>query len=218
MAKKKLQRIAELLSFPNVYQFRHDLKGRWGEMVFKNDHPITLELACGKGEYTLGLARRYPHRNFIGIDIKGPRLWRGAKTALEEGRTNACFLRTYIDFLTDYFETGEVHEIWIVFPDPYPNKPKEKKRLTARPFLERYRAVLVPGGLLHLKTDDDNFYEYSLESIRAFGGTILQAVSDIYACEGLEEEVTGIRTFYEAQHLAAGKKIKYVRFRLPSYE
>ncbi|MCS6916429.1 MAG: tRNA (guanosine(46)-N7)-methyltransferase TrmB [Chitinophagales bacterium] len=218
MGKKKLKRIAELLTFPNVYQFRADLKGKWASEVFHNSHPVTLELACGKGEYTLGLARRFPDRNFVGIDIKGPRIWRGAKTALEENLTNACFLRAYIDNLADYFATGEVQEIWIVFPDPYPNKPKAKKRLTSPGFLEQYRKILQPEGVLHLKTDDELLYEYSLESIAALGGTVLQAVTDIYATIGPGDVVTAIRTFYELQHLKAGKKIRYIRFRLPAHE
>lgn len=216
MAKKKRKRLAELLTFPNVYQFRDDLKGRWGHCVFRNPNPITLELACGKGEYTVGLARQFPDRNFIGIDIKGSRIWSGATTALKERLTNACFLRIYIDHITDYFAEGEVQEIWIVFPDPYPNKPKEKKRLTAPPFLQQYRNILQPGGLLHLKTDDEKLYQYSLESIRSAGGRILRFVDDVYGRGEDHTPATRILTFYEKQHLAAGRQIKYICFQLPA--
>lgn len=214
MSKNKLKHLAELQTFQNVYQLRKDLKGKWKELVFRNSHTITLELACGKGEYTLALARRFPERNFIGIDIKGPRIWRGAKTALEEKILNAVFLRAQIDHLTDYFEDGEVDEIWITFPDPYMQKSKTRKRLTSSLFLDRYRQVLKPGGLLHLKTDDLQFYQFTIETIQQHRGSILFQSADLYA-EELPDETLAVKTFYELQHLANQKTIKYLKFILP---
>lgn len=213
MAKKKKLRLAELEGFANVYQLRRDLKGRWNEVVFSNRNPITLELACGKGEYTLAMARRYPERNFIGIDIKGARLWRGAKTALEERLPNAAFLRTYVDHITDYFEESEVEEIWILFPDPYREKSKARKRLTSKPFLERYRQIIRKGGLIHLKTDDDLLYVFTLETLAASDAHILFHTADIYGSP-LPDELLAVKTFYEERHLCMGKKIKYILFTL----
>lgn len=198
-------------SFSNVFQLRKELKGKWHESVFGNQAPITLELACGKGEYTIALARRFPSKNFIGIDIKGARIWRGAKTALEENIHSVAFLRTYIDHITDYFEQGEVSEIWITFPDPYHENSKARKRLTSGVFLNRYRQILQPGGILHLKTDDQLLYEFSLGSLRKHDCSILFHTEDLYA-SGLPDEILSVKTFYEKQHLANGKTIKYIRF------
>jgi tRNA (guanine-N7-)-methyltransferase len=215
MAKKKLIRLGELETFTNVFQQRKELKGKWHELVFCNNAPITLELACGKGEYTIALAKKFPGKNFIGIDIKGARMWRGAKTAIEEKINNVAFLRTYIDHITEYFEQGEVAEIWITFPDPYHENSKARKRLTADVFLNRYEQILQPGGIIHLKTDDPLLYEFSLHSIVKQGHPLLIHTADLYASE-LPDEILSVKTFYEKQHLANGKTIKYIRFTLKS--
>ncbi|MEP7128997.1 MAG: tRNA (guanosine(46)-N7)-methyltransferase TrmB [Chitinophagales bacterium] len=211
MAKKKRIRLKELETFPNVFQLRMELKGKWHETVFENHAPITLELACGKGEYTIALAQKFPEKNFVGIDIKGARIWRGAKTALEENIHSVAFLRTYIDHITEYFVPGEVAEIWITFPDPYHENGKARKRLTSEVFLNRYRQILQPGGMLHLKTDDQLLYEFSLLSLRKHNCNILFQTEDLYA-SGLPDEILSVKTFYEKQHLANGKTIKYIRF------
>jgi tRNA (guanine-N7-)-methyltransferase len=224
--RNKLQKFAEVLSFPNVYEnfdAKHpkltatagvevDLKGRWAAEHFRNDNPITLELACGKGEYTLELARRYPQRNFIGVDIKGARIWRGAKTALEEGLANAAFLRTRIECIDHFFAPAEVAEIWITFPDPFLRKSKANRRLTSSFFLDRFRQILRPGGLIHLKTDEPLLYEFTLETLANRSDyKLLYHHTDIYS-QPLAYPELDIQTFYEKQHLAAGKTIKYIRF------
>jgi tRNA (guanine-N7-)-methyltransferase len=224
--KNKLRKFAELLSFPNTYEC-YDvaqpvavgpdmqpvaLKGRWHEHHFHNQHPITLELACGGGEYTVGLARMFPERNFIGIDIKGNRLWTGAREALDEGLHNAAFLRTRIEFIEHFFAPGEVAEIWITFADPFPRNSKENRRLTSAMFHERYRNILQPGGLVHLKHDDPDFYQFTLDTLAADPRcTLLYANDDIYASP-LERPELELKTLYEMKHLAVGKKIKYVRY------
>lgn len=226
--KNKLRKFAEVLSFPNVYEcydIKHpsltgadmvqaDLKGKWNESHFRNDLPITLELACGGGEYTVGLARRFPERNFIGVDIKGNRLWKGAKTALEEGLSNVAFLRTRIEIIEHFFAPGEVAEIWITFPDPFPRASKENRRLTSSFFHEKYRHILRPGGLMHLKHDDPDFYLFTLDTIAADPRCeLIYKNDDIYASELLFPELA-IQTLYESFHLAAGKTIKYVRYKI----
>ena len=226
--RNKLQKFAEVLSFPNVYEnfdaknpvltgtggVEVDLKGKWAQQHFSNDNPITLELACGKGDYTLGLARQFPERNFIGVDIKGARIWRGAKTALEEGLTNAAFLRTRIELIARFFEKGEVSEIWITFPDPFLRKSKANRRLTSDHFLEQYKRILANGGLVHLKTDEPNLYDFTLEVLAENKDyTLLYHDDDIYS-KALPMPELELKTFYEKQHLAAGKTIKYIRFRL----
>ena len=174
MSKGKLERFAELKTFNNVFEYPDYpedkpffLKGKWSSGYFKNDNPITLELACGKGEYTIALAKKYPDRNFIGIDIKGARIWKGAKMALGEGLANVAFLRIFIDWLHNYFDKEEIDQIWITFPDPYPKKSKKNKRLTSSKFLNLYRNILKKGGQIHLKTDSDLLYQFSLEMIKA---------------------------------------------------
>src|SRR5574341_2560269 len=169
MTVKKLQRFAELSTFSNTFQNPAGMKGNWNKLYFKNDHPIILELACGKGEYTLELAKRFSGRNFIGVDLKGARLWRGAKTALEQNLTNVAFLRIPIEKITEYFAQNDVEEIWITFPDPFPRKGKAKKRLTSPRFLNLYRQILRPWGLVHLKTDDLNLFEYTREILKGEG-------------------------------------------------
>ncbi|MEM8908779.1 MAG: tRNA (guanosine(46)-N7)-methyltransferase TrmB [Bacteroidota bacterium] len=224
--KNKLQKFADLLQFPNVYE-NYDakrpqlvgvngepvaLKGQWNAQHFKNDHPIVLELACGRGEYSLGLARHYPQHNFIGLDIKGARIWKGASIALEEGLNNVAFLRTRIEQVELFFAPQEVSEIWITFPDPFLRKSKANRRLTAPPFLERYRKILKPKGLVHLKTDEPNLYAFTLEILEADPQVeILYQHSDIYA-QPLPFDELNIKTYYERMHLAEGKQIKYIRF------
>ncbi len=213
MPKSKLKHIAELLTFPNVFQLTKEMKGRWNKEYFKNENPITLELGCGRGEYTLGLAEHFPERNFIGVDIKGARLWRGGKTALERQMNNVAFLRIQIDHLTEYFEPGEIHESWITFPDPYPRKSDAKRRLTSPKYIDVYRQVLQPGGIVHFKTDDTNLYEYTLQVINEQALSLITKTDDLYS-SGLEDEILSLKTYYEKIHLSEGKKIKYVKFRL----
>lgn len=226
--KNKLKKFADILSFPNVYECYNvqqptltgagmvevALQGRWGADHFKNDHPITLELACGGGEYAVALARRFPQRNFIGVDIKGNRLWKGAKEALEAGLPNVAFLRTRIEVLPCFFAANEVAEIWITFPDPFPKDSKENRRLTSPNFLQRYRQFLQPGGLLHLKHDDPDFFQYTLRVIADDPKCrLLYANADIYAGAPDFPE-WDIKTLYEMKHLAEGKTIKYARFQI----
>lgn len=228
--RNKLQKFAEVFSFPNVYENFNaktpglsgkngvpvDLKGKWNAFHFHNDNPITLELACGKGDYAVGLAQRFPERNFIGVDIKGARIWRGAKTALEQNLGNVAFLRTRIEQVALFFDEKEVDEIWITFPDPFPRKSKTNRRLTSEMFLTHYRKFLKKGGLVHLKTDDPTLYEFTLEVLEGQENwDILFNDDDIYA-KSLPIPELEIKTFYEKQHLAAGKTIKYIQFRLTS--
>lgn len=220
-SKNKLQRFAENLTFDNLFQYNYEqlinlpfeLKGRWKEDFFLNDHPITLELGCGKGEYTVGLAERYPGRNFIGFDIKGARLWKGLTMAREKGFGNVAFVRTKIDNINFFFESEEVSEIWITFPDPQPQLSRARKRLTSPLFLDRYRGILKPGGIIHLKTDSDLLYEYTLEVIREKSLPLHYHTNDLYAI-GDEMEVKSIRTYYEQIWLSQGLTIKYIRFGL----
>lgn len=211
MGKNKLKHLSELETFSNVYQLRRDLKGKWNEDVFKNQNPITLELACGKGEYSIALARKFPDRNFIGIDIKGARIWRGAKTAFEEKLPNVVFLRTYIDHLTDYFDPDEVEDIWILFPDPYREKSKARKRLTSLLFLDRYRQIIKRSGLIHLKTDDLQLYEFTIDTLKEQKAEIHFRTDDLYAST-LPDEILSVKTFYEQMHLQESKTIKYIKF------
>ncbi len=213
MTKQKLIRFAALPGLANVRQDPGNTRGRWHADFFHNDHPITLELACGKGDYTLALAQRYPDRNFIGIDIKGPRLWVGATRALELGLANTGFVRASIEQLGDYFAPGEIAAIWITFPDPHPAGGKYKKRLTSARFLDLYSLLLQPGGLLHLKTDDEGLYTFTLQSLANRHAEILASLPDLYS--GADDpDLTGIQTSYELRHLNEGKQIRYIRFRL----
>lgn len=217
--KNKIRRIAEVAEFENALEYT-DFEGLpkpaglWRDTIFNNDRPITLELACGKGEYTLGLARKFPLRNVVGIDIKGPRIWRGAKTALRENLDNVRFLRIFIDHLSDYFGPDEVDEIWIPFPDPYiRKKSKRSKRLTSPKFLNIYRKLLKPGGVIHLKTDSPILYRFTLETLHDEGCTLLEQVDDVYKNQPANE-LLQIQTFYEKKHLAEGKKIYYIAFQI----
>lgn len=213
MGQKKLQRFAEIKEFPNVFEFDKGMKGKWSG-YFKNNNPITLELACGKGEYTLGLARLYPHRNFIGIDIKGNRIWRGAKTALDEGLTNAAFLRIQIDQLTEYFEKNEISEIWITFPDPQLRLSKAKKRLTHPKFLRAYQSIISPGGDIHLKTDSPDLYHFTKAVINFYNLRLLTDMDNIYGQEHINDDLK-IKTHYEALDIAGSNRVHYLRFSLP---
>ncbi|MDX1477659.1 MAG: tRNA (guanosine(46)-N7)-methyltransferase TrmB [Saprospiraceae bacterium] len=224
--RNKLQKFADLQKLDNVYEnfsVQHpqlvatgntpvDLKGCWGARHFGNAHPLTLELGCGKGEYTVGLGRRYPDRNFIGVDIKGARIWKGATQSHREALSNVAFLRTRIECITAFFGPGEVDEIWITFPDPFPRDSKVNRRLTAPVFLKRYRMLLKKRGLVHLKTDDPGLYAFTLETIEADPACdLLYASDDVYAGDLAYDELA-IQTFYERMHLADGRTIKYLRF------
>lgn len=224
--KQKLQRFEEMKTFPNVYEPTLDearegftLKGRWKQDHFKNDNPLVLELGCGKGEYSVGMARKFPNRNFIGIDIKGARIWRGAKTAIEEELHNAAFLRTRIEFINGFFDAGEVDEIWITFPDPQPKERHIKKRLTTAKMLEKYGQFLKPGGIIHLKTDSALLYEYSVEVVDELKLEVLESTNNLYE-EKLDDldpdtqEILSIKTHYEAIFTAKGFNICYLKFKL----
>ena len=219
MAKNKLAKFAEMETLENVFQptqeevFRTDykLKGKWGEQVFGNDHPIVLEVGCGKGEYSVGLGELYPEKNFIGLDIKGARMWTGAKAAKEKGMKNVVFLRTHAEELESIFAPGEVSEIWITFPDP--QMTKARKRLTGTRFLSLYRKFLKEDGLIHLKTDSPFLYQYTAELVKANRLPVNVNTDDLYGV-GLDDKILGIKTFYERQWLSRGKTIKYIQFSL----
>lgn len=219
MGKNKLKKFAELEGNPLVLQYpfrtleadEFPLRGRWASDFFHNDSPIVLELGCGKGEYTVGLARRFPDKNYIGIDIKGARIWSGATAALRDGMTNVAFVRTSIELLERFFAPGEVAEIWITFPDP--QMKKVNKRLTGTRFTEMYRRVLAPGGIIHLKTDSPFLYEYTGMMARHNKLEIISDTADLYATLGADDPILNIRTHYEQQWLDRGLTIKYLSFR-----
>ena len=221
-SKNKLKRFRENETFPNLFQpsreellnDKFELKGKWNEKFFKNDNPIVLELGCGKGEYTLGLSERFPEKNFIGIDIKGARIWRGAKTALETQRNHVAFIRMQIELIEKTFETGEVSEIWITFPDPQIKYKRTKHRLTNPDFLKRYKNILKEDGIIHLKTDSEFLHGYTIGLLQGLGHEILHAHHDTYINTYAPEEVVNIQTFYEKQFLEQGKAITYLKFRL----
>lgn len=217
-AKNKLRRFAENMTFDNLFQYHYEevkdgffLKGKWQQEYFKNKNPIVLELGCGKGEYTVGLAKRNANKNFIGIDIKGARMWRGLKSAKEDGLKNVAFIRTRINLLEYYFDTDEVSEIWITFPDPHARDRKARKRLTSPHFLNQYRKFLAHNGSIHLKTDNIVFFEYTLDVIKEEKLKLLFSTYDIYD-GSLDNELTQIQTFYEKKWLEHGTKIKYLKF------
>lgn len=228
MAKRnKLAKFAEMAAFPNVYQnFDYlrpeltgpngivvELRGRWAADHFKNNHPITLELACGRGEYAMGMGRMYPERNFIGVDIKGARIWKGAGTALEEGLDNVAFLRTRIELLDRFFAPEEIDEIWITFPDPFLKKGKSNRRLTSNRFLDLYQKILKPNGLVHLKTDSPVLYDFSLEVLAERPDwTLLAQDDDIYRNEiPYTPELRSIKTRYELLDIARSNRIHYLK-------
>ena len=213
MGKDKLKRFAEIDTFSNVLQLDagKPFKGKWDADFFKNNNPVVLELACGKGEYTVNLARLFPQKNFIGIDYKGNRIWRGAKTALEESVNNVAFLRIQIENLLDYFNPGEVDEIWITFPDPQPQLSREKKRLTSPRFLDKYKLLLKAGGFVNLKTDNDGLHAYTAEKITELGLNRHIQTEHLYNSE-YADEVLSIKTYYEKKYLKDNKNINYLKF------
>ena len=224
--RNKLQKFAEVLSFPNVFENFNtkdnilvgkdgaevDYSVGWNNFFFKNSKPIVIELACGRGEYSLELARRYPEKNFIGVDIKGARIWQGATFALKEKLKNIAFLRTRIEHISDFFQKEEVDEIWITFPDPFLKKSKSNRRLTSPYFLNRYRELLKKDGIVNLKTDSPQLYEFSIEMLSDDKNCkILYKKDDIYKDE-LDFPDLDIKTYYEKMHLKDNRKIKYIRF------
>ena len=228
MGKGKLERFAENATFAHLLQPPHEdlkqerfaLKGKWNAEFFHREAPLVLELGCGKGDYTTGLAQLRPDRNYIGVDIKGARIWRGAKTVQELGLKNAGFLRAHVDNITYCFAPREVSEIWLTFSDPHPARSRARKRLTSPLFLDRYRQMLKPDGIIHLKTDSALLYEYTLEQVRSQGLPLQESSADVYGelvprLSPEEQAVLNIRTFYEQMWLGEGRRIHYVRFILP---
>ncbi|WP_159019047.1 MULTISPECIES: tRNA (guanosine(46)-N7)-methyltransferase TrmB [unclassified Algibacter] len=221
-SKNKLKRFRENETFSNVFQPSREelvestfsLKGEWRSKVFKNDNPLVLELGCGKGEYSVALAQKYPNKNFIGVDIKGARFWRGAKTAIEENIPNVAFLRTQIELIDHAFANNEVDEIWITFPDPQIKYKRTKHRMTNAVFLERYKQILKPDGVMNLKTDSEFMHGYTLGLLHGAGHEVLYANHNVYKQEGSPEEVTSIQTFYESQYLEKNKPITYIKFKI----
>lgn len=218
MGKNKLQRFEENKTFPHLFQAPFQemensfvLKGRWAEDFFKNQNPIILELGCGKGEYSQALAQKYPDKNFIGIDIKGARLWRGCKNTYQLGLQNVAFLRTHVQLVERFFANDEVSEIWITFPDPQPKKPN--KRLTSQRFLSLYSKILKPDGIIHLKTDNADLFDFTLEVIQQNAHQIELHSRDIYS-EQADENACSVQTFYEQMFLSQGMPIHYLRFKL----
>ncbi|WP_395625585.1 tRNA (guanosine(46)-N7)-methyltransferase TrmB [Daejeonella sp.] len=213
MGKDKLKRFAEITAFENVIELEDGkiLKSHWAPSHFKNNNPVILELGCGKGEYTVNLAKLFPDINFIGIDYKGNRIWRGAKTALEENIPNVAFLRIQIENLLDYFSENEITEIWITFPDPQPQISREKKRLTSERFLSMYKILLQRKAPIHLKTDSDLLHSYTKEKIKNLGLLTHTSTEDLYKST-LVDEVLSIKTYYEKKYLAHDKNINYLKF------
>ena len=221
MGKNKLMKFAAVKEFDNFYEpvikEPFDLKGKWCEEHFKNDHPIVLELGCGKGEYSVGLAKHFPEKNFIGVDIKGARMFIGAEQALKEGLKNVAFLRTRIDFIADFFAKDEIDEIWLTFSDPQPKKVN--KRLSAPPFIERYKKILKPGGIVHLKTDSDLLFEYTEEQIGEQNYECLELTWDLYGelpenIDPVTRDIFHIKTHYEKLFTSRGSVIKYCKFKI----
>ncbi|MDR0231790.1 MAG: tRNA (guanosine(46)-N7)-methyltransferase TrmB [Dysgonamonadaceae bacterium] len=217
MGKNKLQKFEDMKDYPHVFQYPFavlqekgfELKGHWNENFFKNSNPIVLELGCGKGEYTVGLAKLFPDKNFIGIDIKGARMWTGAKQSLAENLANVAFLRTHIELINHFFASSEVSEIWVTFPDPQMNKVN--KRMTSTRFMKLYREILNDQGIIHLKTDSNFMYSYTCEMAVVNHLPVLVQTDDLYH-SGLADEILSIQTFYEQQWLDRGLNIKYLKF------
>ena len=221
-SKNKLKRFGENETFTNVFQPSREeivsgdfaLKGKWNADFFKNNNPIILELGCGKGEYSVGLAEKYPNKNFVGIDLKGARFWRGAKTANDNGLNNVAFVRMQIELINEVFANHEVDEIWITFPDPQIKYKRTKHRLTNTDFLQLYKKILKPNGIMNLKTDSEFMHGYTLGLLHGEGHEVLYANHNVYVNEGAPEEVTSIQTFYENQYLATNKAITYIKFKI----
>ncbi|WEK36752.1 MAG: tRNA (guanosine(46)-N7)-methyltransferase TrmB [Candidatus Pseudobacter hemicellulosilyticus] len=214
MGQKKLKRFAEVLTFPNVLQYPENMPGKWKDF-FKNEQAIVLELACGKGEYAVGLGEKDPGKNFLGVDVKGNRIWVGAKKALQQGLHNVGFLRTQIDRIATYFEPGEVAEIWLTFPDPQLRTSRAKKRLTHPKFLSLYQQFLQPGGSIHLKTDSPSLYRFTKWVIQLHDLPLVQDINDVYSLAEVPEELS-IKTHYEGLDIAQSSRIHYLHFRLPA--
>ena len=212
MAQKKLQRFADIKTFSNVLEYPKDMAGNW-HSYFRNQHPVVLELACGRGEYTVALSQLFPGQNFIGVDIKGNRMYIGAKQALNAGIANAAFLRTQIMMIPDYFQSGEVNEIWITFPDPHLRTSKAKKRLTHPRFLRLYQQILAPGGSIHLKTDSPQLYKFTKQVIDLYHLEIVEDCNNVH--QQNHSPVLKIKTHYEALDIAGTNTIYYVKFKLP---
>ena len=215
MGHKKLIRFEAIKSFPNVLQYPEGMQGKWNAF-FNNDNPVTLELACGKGEYTVALARLYPGRNFIGVDLKGNRIWSGAKKALDEGLKNVAFLRTQIESITGYFAEGEVSEIWITFPDPQLRMSKAKKRLTHPRFLRLYKKIMKEGSFIHLKTDSPDLYNFTSLVAELYELNIAESYSDVYAEPDIHQDLK-IKTYYEGLDIAQSSRVHYLCFSLPEH-
>ncbi len=221
-SKNKLKRFTENATFANVIQPTREeiteevfeLKGKWNSDFIKNENPIVLELGCGKGEYSVGLAERYPDKNFVGIDIKGARFWRGAKTAVDENMKNVAFVRTQIELVNHIFSENEVDEIWITFPDPQIKYKRTKHRMTNSEFLQLYKKILKPDGIMNLKTDSEFMHGYTLGVLHGEGHEVLYANHNVYKNEGAPKEVMEIQTFYEKQYLEINKAITYIRFKI----
>jgi len=222
MSKNKLSKFADVHALPNVVEVpyaelitgSYPLKGNWSRQFFGNDNPVVLELGCGKGEYTVGLAENFPDKNFIGIDIKGARIWTGATAAHEKGLKNAGFIRTYVELLPAFFGPEEISEIWITFPDP--QMKKQRKRLTSTKLLTHYGKMMKQGGVIHLKTDSSFLYQYTTALVHLNGFKVEAETDDLYSSE-YADEIRGIKTYYEVQWLSRGLKIKYLRF-IPHFD
>lgn len=214
MGQKKLLRFAAIKSYPHVLEYPENMAGQWSRF-FKNGHPVSLELACGRGEYAVGLGRMFPEQNFIGVDIKGNRIYVGARQVLEEGMKNVAFLRTHIDKIAHYFNPREVQDIWITFPDPQLRISRAKKRLTHPRFLRLYQQILSPGGSIHLKTDSPDLYAFTRLVIDLYGLSLTEDNPDIYAAEPIRQELT-IKTHYEGLDIAQSRRVHYLRFSLPA--
>jgi tRNA (guanine-N7-)-methyltransferase len=213
--KDKLRKFAEYKLLPNCFEFPFQLKSNWKSTVFKNNNPLVLELGCGKGEYTVALSGAFPEKNFIGIDVKSNRMWKGAKIAQELARTNVAFCRLIIEKIEEVFDANEVDEIWITFPDPFPKDRHEKYRLTGIQFLKRYQQVLKPGGIIHFKTDDDQLFEYTVALLSELQIPLLFIERNVYHSNTVDAYVKDIRTHYEKLFAAQGRTIKYLSFQFP---
>lgn len=213
--KDKLRKFAEYKLLPNCFEFPFQLKSNWKTSVFKNNHPLVLELGCGKGEYTVALSGAFPEKNFVGIDVKSNRMWKGAKISNELARTNVAFCRLIIEKIEEVFAEQEVDEIWITFPDPFPKDRHEKYRLTGPLFLQRYFKILKPGGTVHFKTDDDQLFDYTVDILAQLQIPLLAIERNVYASDLVDAYVKDIRTHYEKLFAAQGRTIKYLSFQFP---
>ncbi len=218
MGKDKLRRFAEFKTFANTFDFPYELKGKWCREVFKNEYPIVLELGCGKGEYTVALGRKFTQKNFIGIDIKSNRMWKGAGIAASEGLTNVAFMRIVIDKIGDFFDKEEVSEIWITFPDPFPRGRHAKHRLTHPRFLKMYKNILARNGAVHLKTDDDDLFGFTTQLLPDIGISPLVTDWNEHENPDAQPHLKSIMTYYEQLFMARGRTIKYTRFTLEDYD